>query len=216
MSEAHNSERGRFFELVSVPRETGEKLERYATLLQEWNERFNLVAASTLPHVWTRHFLDSAQLMVRIPASARVLADLGSGAGFPGLVLAILGVPEVHLVESIGKKAVFLRAVVEELGLNVTVHQARIEGLRGLKADVVTARALKALPQLLSLAHPLTRKRTICLFLKGQQADVELTEARKYWTFASEKHESLSDPSGTVLKISDLEPKPRHERHRPH
>lgn len=189
---------------IPLPRETLAKLERYADMLAEWNERFNLVAGSTLPQIWQRHFLDSAQLMNYLPEGTRRLADIGSGAGFPGLVLAILGVPEVHLIESITKKANFLRAVAEELKLNVTIHNQRAESIRDLLADVVTARAVTALPELLSLAKPLMGKEATALFLKGQNADAELTEARKYWTFRAEKHLSLSDPSGSVLKISDL------------
>ncbi len=129
---------------------------------------------------------------------------MGSGAGFPGLVLAIMGTQKVHLVESIGKKANFLRLVIDDLELKATVHQERVESLKGLRFDVVTARALKALPELLRYAKPLMHKDSVCLFLKGQQAEAELTEARKYWTFACEKIVSLSDSSGSVLKISDL------------
>lgn len=203
---------------LNVPRGTFDRLQRYESLLKEWNERFNLVAGSTLPQIWTRHFLDSAQLYPQIlQKKAQKLVDLGSGAGFPGLVLAILGVPEVHLIEGIGKKAGFLEAVSKELGLNVTVHQARIESVQGLKADVITARALTALPDLLSLAKPFMKKETLALFLKGEKAEAELTEAAKYWTFTAERKRSLSDPSGTVLAISDVkvlrpyDPKRKHK-----
>jgi 16S rRNA (guanine527-N7)-methyltransferase len=209
-----DKERTAFFShFLMVSRETAGKLDRYAALLREWNEKFNLVATSTLPSLWSRHFLDSAQLIKYIPASAKTLADMGSGAGFPGLVLSIMGMPEVHLVESIGKKAAFLQAVIDELGLNTTVHLSRVEALRDLHVDIITARALKPLPELLSLAKPLTRNDSFCLFLKGQHADAELTEARKYWTFACEKTPSLSDPSGSVLKISHLKSL-HHERSR--
>lgn len=198
-------ERADVWESLGVPREAYAKLQRYEVLLREWNERFNLVAASTLPHIWTRHFLDSAQLYPLLGAKkAQKLIDLGSGAGFPGLVLAILGGFETHLIESIGKKATFLDAVTRDLGLNVTVHNARIEAVRDLQADVITARALTALPDLLSLAKPFMKADTLALFLKGERADAELTEAAKYWTFTHEKKRSLSDPSGTVLAISDV------------
>lgn len=176
----------------------------YLGLLQEWNQKFNLVAVSTLPEAELRHFVDSAQLYPLIPSGARILVDMGSGAGFPGLVLSILGVPEVHLIESTGKKANFLRHVAQELGLNVTVHQERIEAVRGIKADVVTARALTALPDLLSLAAPFFKKDTVALFLKGEKAEAELTQAAKYWTFGLEKTPSLTSPSGVVLQIRDL------------
>ena len=204
MSDTIEAEKNELFSHFSVPRETVNKLERYVELLREWNERINLVADSSLLHVWSRHILDSAQLMKFIPDTARSVFDLGSGAGFPGLVLAILGAPGVHLIESVGKKANFLRLVAGELGLNARVHQERIEEIRDLRADVITARALKPLSELLSLTKPLMHKGSICLFPKGQHVDAELTEAQKYWTFACEKHSSFSDRTGTVLKITDL------------
>lgn len=194
-----------FIKQFPVPRETIHRLESYADLLISWNERFNLVAASTLPQLWTRHFLDSAQLTAHIPSSASSIADMGSGAGLPGLILAILCPQgEVHLIESTGKKADFLRLVATELALKVVVHQERIEAIRDLQVDIVTARALKALPELLSYAKPLLKKDSFCLFPKGKNADAELTAAKKYWTFACERHQSQSDSSGSILKISDI------------
>lgn len=187
-----------------VSRETEIKLRRYAALVFEWGQKFNLVAPSTLPQLGVRHILDSAQLYPLLPPDIKILADMGSGAGFPGVVLSILGVPEVHLIESIGKKAGFLRHVAQELGLNITVHQARVESLRDLKVDVVTARALTALPLLLSYAKPLLRPDGFCLFLKGQNVDAELTAAQKYWTFDCTKSPSVTDDSGAILQISNL------------
>lgn len=201
-----------FFIKYPVPRETREKLERYAALLIEWNQKINLVAASTLPALWQRHFEDSAQLLSFLPPGSHRLVDLGSGAGFPGMVLAIMGRADVHLIESIGKKARFLSTVAAELAPNVTVHNERIEKIKTLKADVVTARALTALPELLSLAKPFMGKDSLALFLKGEKADAELTEARKYWTFSVEKKESQTDPSGTILCLRDL--KVRHDSKR--
>ena len=193
-----------FLDDLHVTDETVRKLERYAALLLDGNTRHNLVAESTLPQLASRHFLDSAQLMKYIPSGTQTLADMGSGAGFPGLVLSILGVPDVHLIESTGKKAAFLRDVIADLGLNATVHPVRIEAIQNLKVDIVTARALKALPELLSLAKPLLKKDGICLFLKGQKAEDELTESVKRWTFKSETFQSLSDPSGKVIVIQNL------------
>ena len=200
------NERTKFQELTSASRETMEKLDRYAALLTQWSEKFNLVAPSTLPHIWSRHFLDSAQLFPLIPKreDRQLLADLGSGAGFPGLVLSAMGVPNVHLVESTGKKADFLRTVIAELGLDAVVRQNRIEDLIDFRADIITARALAPLKELLPLVMPLLRKGTICLFLKGQNADAELTESQKYWMFDTERQQSLSDPSGSVLIIKNL------------
>lgn len=187
-------------------REALDKLKLYAARLVEWNEKFNLVAPATIPVLWTRHFLDSAQLVPYLPKGRSTLADMGSGAGFPGLVLAVLTDHKIHLIESTGKKAQFLSAVAEELKLDVEVHNARIESLR-LKADIVTARALKALPELLGYANHLIKKESICLFPKGQKLDEELTEAAKWWKFEAEKKPSLSDPSGTVLILRHLSQK---------
>ncbi|MDD3182925.1 MAG: 16S rRNA (guanine(527)-N(7))-methyltransferase RsmG [Alphaproteobacteria bacterium] len=202
---------------LPVSHEAQRMLMRYAALLVEWNEKFNLVAASTLPHLWRRHMLDSAQLFPLLPKGTRRLVDLGSGAGFPALVLSIMGVPEVHVIESIGKKANFLSAVVKDLGLNAIVHHARIESVRELEADVVTARAVTSLPILLSLAKPFMGRNSCALLLKGEKADAELTEAAKYWTFTCDKTPSLSDPSGLVLKINELKvlrkDDPRRHRH---
>jgi 16S rRNA (guanine527-N7)-methyltransferase len=181
------------------------RLRRYAEMVEEKTQHVNLIASSTVPTLWERHVEDSAQLFPLIPKNAQTLVDIGSGAGFPGLVLAILGVPEVHLVESIGKKARFLQEVVDTLELeNVTVHNTRIEALKGLKADIITARAVTALPKLLSLSAALWKKETCGLFLKGQKVDAELTEAKKYWTFKVTKESSLTDPSGAILKIHAL------------
>jgi 16S rRNA (guanine527-N7)-methyltransferase len=198
------AEREDFLRRFSVSHETLSKLDRYAELLIEWNSKFNLTAESTLPHIWQRHFLDSAQLIRFIPEHSRTMADLGSGAGLPGLVLAIMGAPEIHLIESIGKKAEFLRTVIKELGLAAIVHQTRVESIFDKKFDVVTARALKPLPQLLKLSKSLITKDSTLLFLKGQKADAELTESRKYWRFECEAFPSLSDHSGRVLKIQNL------------
>ncbi len=205
-----------FTAALPVARETMEKLERYAALLVEENEKINLVAASTLPHLWVRHIFDSAQLFPLLPSPKTVrLVDLGSGAGFPALVLAIMGVGEVHCIESTGKKARFLERVTTELDLPVTVHQERIEKSKGLKADVVTARALAALPDLLGLAAPFMKKGTCCLFLKGEKADAELTEAQKYWTFKAEKTRSMTSKTGLILRLYDLKARSKHDTKRP-
>ncbi|MDD3289054.1 MAG: 16S rRNA (guanine(527)-N(7))-methyltransferase RsmG [Alphaproteobacteria bacterium] len=202
-----NNGRDLFFDFFKgVPRGTQEKLDRYANMLREWNEKFNLVAASTLPDLWNRHFLDSAQLL-KFLKNGKTIADLGSGAGFPGLVISIMSDCEVHLVESVGKKANFLRAVVNELDLSAVVHQDRAESLVGFRADIITARALKALPELLGLVKPLMKHDSFCLFLKGQNVDAELTEATKCWKFEHEKFESISDRSGSVLIVKNLQAK---------
>ncbi len=195
-----------FLAHFAVPYETTQKLERYVELLNEWNGKFNLVAKSTLPEIWTRHILDSAQLKNHIPESSETLADLGSGAGFPGIVLSILGVPQVHLIESIGKKANFLNTVVEELKLNAVMHHGRAEDIKDLKVDVVTARAVGSLSDLLRLAKPMLKKDSLCLFLKGKSVDGELAESRRYQRYKLERHPSISDPSGSILLIRGLAP----------
>ena len=197
-----------------VSHETIHNLSTYEMMLVEWNEKFNLVAASTLPQIWTRHFSDSAQLMRYIPDSAKTVADMGAGAGFPGLVLAILAkgserALHVTEIESTGKKADFLQAVVGKLQLNVTVRRERVEAIRNFRADIVTARAMKALPELLKYANYLIHKDTVCLFPKGKALSEELTEAKKYWTFSDEIHPSLSDESGSVLVLRGLRYKTR-------
>jgi 16S rRNA (guanine527-N7)-methyltransferase len=197
--------REEFLRHFPVSHETLEKLDRYAELLGEWNAKFNLIGEKSLPHIWRRHFLDCAQLIKFIPESARSIADLGSGAGLPGIVLSILGAPQVHLIESTGKKANFLREVINELKLNAIVRQMRIESLHNIRFDVITARALKPLPQLLKLSKPLINKDSLCLFLKGQTVHSELTEACKLWKFGAEIFPSLSDASGQVLKICNLQ-----------
>ncbi len=198
-----------FLKFYSVPQETIHNLSTYQEMLVEWNDRINLVAASTLPTIWTRHFSDSAQLFSHIPDTAKTLADMGAGAGFPGLVLAIMAKGagrKLHVteIESTGKKADFLQAVTDKLGLNVTICRDRIENIRDLKPDIITARALKALPELLKYANYLVHKDTICLFPKGKALAEELTEARKKWIFKDEIHPSQSDDSGSLLVLKNL------------
>src|SRR5689334_23193896 len=157
----------KFVAQAGVSRETLARLKAYADLLADWNARHNLVAKSTLPDLWHRHFLDSAQLAPLIPPEARTLADMGSGAGFPGLVLAVLR-PElsVTLHEATTKKCAFLQAAADRMGIKVAIRNGRLEDLVPQPFDVVTARALAPLPQLLSYAYPLTAPNSVCLFLK--------------------------------------------------
>jgi 16S rRNA (guanine527-N7)-methyltransferase len=180
--------------------------EVFRGMLATANSRMNLVGASTLEIFWERHFLDSAQLRWFAPA-ARTWADLGAGAGFPGLVLAILlkGAPgaKVHLVESMAKRCRFLAEVVAALDLPAEVHNARAESLR-LKVDVVTARACAPLDRLLGFAEPYLARGAAGLFLKGADLDSELAEARKLWRFAATADVSLSDPRGRILTITEL------------
>lgn len=195
---------GGFAKLTNVSRETIDRLAKYVELLASWNRRINLVGRDTMGDVWRRHVLDSAQLFPLIPREARRLVDLGSGAGFPGLVLAIMGVPDVHLIESDGRKAVFLREAVRITGAPATVHARRIDRVPPFIADVVTARALAPLPELLAISERFLGPRTIYLFLKGRMVDEELTEAAKAWHIRMDRQPSLTDPSGCVLRLEAI------------
>ena len=188
-----------------VSRETLAAFEAYAALLAKWNRRINLVGRETLDELWRRHFLDSAQLLPLMPdppeGRPRVIADLGSGAGFPGLVLAILGAGEVHLIESDQKKCAFLREAARETGAQVEIHATRIEAVESLEADVVTARALAPLEKLMAYARPVLRPGGLCLFLKGRGAEEELTASGLAATMRVERSPSRSDAAGVILSI---------------
>jgi 16S rRNA (guanine527-N7)-methyltransferase len=186
---------------LGVSRETHERLAAHLDLLRRWQPAINLVGPATLADPWRRHVLDSAQLLERLPGSASGVVDLGSGAGFPGMVLALLGVPGVHLIESDRRKAQFLREVARVTGAAVTIHTARIEKLQGWPAGVVTARALAPLPRLLELAERFLVADTVCLFLKGRSVEHELTAARSSWHMEVDKLPSLSQPAGVVLRL---------------
>lgn len=193
-----------FVKLTNVSRETLDRLLAYVELLTAWNRRINLVGRDTMGDVWRRHLLDSAQLYPLIPHAARVLVDLGSGAGLPGLVLSIMGVPEVHLVESDARKAVFLREAVRVTGAAATVHATRIDRVKPFVADVVTARALAPVAELLELSRPFLGSRTICLFPKGRNVEEELTGIDKAWKMRLGRSPSLSDPSGCILRLENI------------
>lgn len=190
--------------LVGVSRETLERCATYLELLSRWQRTINLVGQATLADPWRRHILDSAQLWLLGAKQAKRLVDLGSGAGLPGLILAILGVPEVHLIESDRRKASFLREAARACGVAVEIHARRIEEVPPLGADMITARALAPLPELLELAERQVQMGTTCLFLKGRQVEVELTLARERWTMQVAREASLSDPDGQVLIISEI------------
>jgi 16S rRNA (guanine527-N7)-methyltransferase len=192
--------------LLAVSRETVDRLQTYLDLLARWQQRINLVGPSTLEDPWRRHIVDCGQLWRLWPENARSLVDLGSGAGLPGLVLAIMGAPEVHLVESDQRKAAFLREAARECGVAATIHAGRAETVPPLAADLVTARALAPLSELLRLAERHVHPGTTCLFLKGRTAASELTRAREAWTMRVASVGSLSDPEGQILLISEIRP----------
>jgi 16S rRNA (guanine527-N7)-methyltransferase len=204
-------DRERAQELTSVSRETWERLDRFVALLIEWQQTRNLIAASTLSTIWTRHVADSLQLLDLAP-EAKTWVDLGSGGGFPGLVLACAladraGV-RVHLVESTAKKCAFLQAVTDQVGLPAAIHCHRVEEFIPAfphKADVVTARAVAPLPKLLDMAFPLLKRGGIGLFLKGQDVGSELTAASKYWKIKHKLVPSRTDERARIVVVEGLE-----------
>jgi 16S rRNA (guanine527-N7)-methyltransferase len=201
--------------LTPVSRETELRLDRYVALLGEWQAKTNLVAPSTVPQLWTRHIADSLQLLTVAP-SAKIWLDLGSGGGFPGVVLAcaLAETPgaTVHLVERNAKKAAFLREALRISGAPGMVHFSDIEDIvESLKApiDCVTARALAPLHQLIGFAEPLVRKGAKALFLKGQDVEAELTEATKYWNIKPNLHSSLTGGGGWIVELDQIERRTR-------
>ena len=191
----------------SVSRETLARLDRFAALLIRRQETLNLIAASTLPHIWTRHIADSLQLLPLAP-NARKWIDLGSGAGFPGLVIACAltetSGTEVHLVESKQKKAAFLRDVASALSLPVLVHARRIEDFAAeniARFDVVTARAVAPMEKLLGYAIPLLTTGAVGLFPKGQDVAAELTQASKSWSIEFDLIPSKTDAQARIVRV---------------
>jgi 16S rRNA (guanine527-N7)-methyltransferase len=197
--------------LTPVSREIEARLDRYVDLLREWQAKTNLVAPSTLPSLWTRHISDSLQLLALAP-SAKIWADLGSGGGFPGVVLAcaLAEAPGamIHLVERNAKKAAFLREALRVTNAPGTVHLADIgdsvDRLRG-PVDCVTARAVAPLHQLIGFAEPLVRRGAKALFLKGQDVEAELTEATKYWNIRPNLHSSRTGGHGWIVELDQIE-----------
>ena len=180
-------------------------------LLRKWNSKINLVAPNSLADFCNRHALDSAQIVPYLPEEAKIIADFGSGAGFPALSVAIAAkydAPDrvTHLLESAGKKASFLKTVSRETKLNTVIHAERIEAVAPLKADVITARAFAPLHRLLPLADRHIAPDGQLILLKGERVDEELNEVAGDWTFHVKQHPSLSDEGGVILILSDLRP----------
>ncbi len=206
-------DRAEALRLIPVSRETTERLDRFVALLLEWQARINLVSPSTVREIWTRHIANSLQLLEVIPG-AKLWVDFGSGGGFPAIPIACAlaetpGV-QVHLIESKGKKAAFLREAIRLLQLPAQVHNERVENFGeswpGL-ADVVMARALAPLKTLCDQTFPLLSKGAVGLFPKGQDVDAELTEAAKYWTLEASTVPSKTSPTGCIVVIRSIEPR---------
>lgn len=194
---------------LDVSRETLAKLDSLLSFVEKWNPAINLVAPGSLAEAWERHVLDSAQLFAMVPDHARTAADFGSGAGFPGLVVAIMaqasGRPmRSTLVESDKRKATFLRQAAQHLDLPLTVLTDRAEAMPPLNADVVSARALAPLTTLCGLAARHLAPAGVAIFPKGAHSDDELAEAQRHWRFDVQKHQSQTDSAGQILLLKDI------------
>ncbi|SLN33504.1 16S rRNA (guanine(527)-N(7))-methyltransferase RsmG [Pseudooctadecabacter jejudonensis] len=194
---------------LDVSRETKEKLEEYVRLLAKWNKSINLVAPVSLNDVWSRHIEDSAQIMSFADSNWETWIDIGSGGGLPGLVIAILDEQHrpITLVESDTRKCSFLRTVKRELNLNVDVQNLRIEHFRGSAADILSARALAPLDQLLQFVPHLLKADGKALFLKGETHRDEIEVAQENWRFELTVHPSKTHPAAGILEIAGLKPR---------
>ncbi len=188
----------------AVSRETLDRLEAYRGLLLRWNARINLVSSKTEAEIEERHFADSLQLVPLIPVGITRAIDLGSGAGFPGLVLCIATGIAFDLIEADHRKAAFLREVARETNAPARVHACRVEAIGLEPASLVTARALAPLPALLGLAHPFLASGGVALFPKGAKVEHELTDAAAAWNMRVERFPSQTDPAGVILRLSEV------------
>ena len=195
-----------FQKIMNVSRETLDKFLLYSEMLIKWQKSINLVSNSTLPDMWRRHFYDSAQLIEHIELTDKPLKilDLGSGAGFPGLVLSILGAGEVHLVEGVGKKCSFMKQIIQQTNINAIVHNERIEDMESFPVDLITSRACADLNKLLDLTERFATPETKFLFLKGEKGNIELAEAAKKRDFMVKKFPSKSEESGMIFLLSKV------------
>ncbi len=203
-----------FCKTYNVSRETYAKLQQYCASLFEWQQKFNLVSNNSLQDVWKRHFNDSAQLFDYIPQSAANLLDIGSGAGFPAMVLAIIAAEKtpylnITMVESVAKKTLFLNHVKNLTAINAEILNTRVENLHGRKFDIITARAVTSLNDLLNYAFPLLGVDGKCIFPKGKSYQQEIDSARKNWTFSVEIFDSQTSQDGKILVIKNIAPKRR-------
>nr|WP_325357435.1 16S rRNA (guanine(527)-N(7))-methyltransferase RsmG [Acidisoma sp.] len=191
----------------ALPPQLRDKLAVYAELLTRWNRTIRLVSTQDVPAIWTRHVMDSLQLLPFLPPGLAGAIDLGSGGGLPGLVLALASDVHFDLIEADARKAAFLKEAAQATGAPVTIHAQRIEAVSLPPSGFVTARALAPLPKLLSLAAPLLAPGGLCLFPKGQSFDAEIDDARHSWTMTIETMPSRTSPEGRLLLIRDLRQK---------
>ena len=198
-----------FVKSLNVSRETLKGFYEYENLLSKWNEKINLVSKNTLVDIWERHFLDSGQIIKHVEASGKRWVDVGSGAGFPGLVVALLLRDkkidcDLVLVEKNLKKGFFLKEVIRKLNLSVEVVNDNIDTLEPLNADILTARAFSELNNLIEIAFRHRKKEGICLFLKGENYRIELDKTLNYWFFDYDIVDSLSSSSGKIIRVKKI------------
>ena len=201
--------RNEFIKSLNVSRETLKGFYEYKTLLSKWNDKINLVSKNTLVDIWERHFLDSGQIIKHVEALGKRWVDVGSGAGFPGLVVALLLRDRkidcnLVLVEKNPKKGFFLNEVIRKLNLSVEVINDNIDTLEPLNADILTARAFSELNNLIEIAFRHRKKEGICLFLKGENYRIELDKTLNYWFFDYDIVDSLSSSSGKIIRVKKI------------
>ena len=191
-------------DFLDVPRETQEKLDCYVQLLIKWQARINLISSKTLPEIWHRHILDSAQLVSYLPKTPSVILDMGSGAGLPGVILAILTRHQLHLVESDSRKIAFMRTALRETGTSAILHEQRMESVPALRPDIITARALAPLSQLITLASAQHHEKIEYLFLKGREAKQELTALPACPKMEAECLPSMTDSQASIIRLKPI------------
>ena len=191
-------------DFLDVPRETQEKLDCYVQLLIKWQARINLISSKTLPEIWHRHILDSAQLVSYLPKTPSVILDMGSGAGLPGVILAILTRHQLHLVESDSRKIAFMRTALRETGTSAILHEQRMETVPALRPDIITARALAPLSQLLTLASGQHHEKIEYLFLKGREAKQELTSLPACPKMEAQCLPSMTDSQASIIRLKPI------------
>lgn len=201
-----NTEEESFFcwcETRNVSRETAKQLSDYVELLKKWTQKLNLISKTTINDIWSRHILDSAQLMEHINPELPIL-DVGSGAGLPGVVLALLGCKEVHLVEADLRKVQFLKICIQQFRCHATAHHLRLEKMKERIFPIITSRACASLEALLQMTEKFRNEETLCLFPKGKKYSTELEKAKRCYEFELDVIPSVTSPDGVILHISKI------------
>ena len=192
------------FHVKQLSSDQKQRLEKYSSLLIKWNQRINLIGRSTIEDLWQRHIIDSAQLVNFIGQGSKQIADLGSGAGLPGVVLSILTNHKLTLIESDKNKCVFLRQVKRELDLDIDIVEDRIENIKDTKFDVIVSRAMASVDKILNLGYPLLHPEGNMVLLKGESHQMELDDASHKWQFEVAKHNSQTNNDGAILVLDKI------------